>query len=65
MLTDYEYTILTLLRTRTDAEEVRFAVREKYPVDSARQRQPLMCQERCSLLSCENKYMKFIYLTCG
>ena len=45
-LTDYEYTILSLLRTRTDTEDVRFAVREKYPVNSARHREPLMGQER-------------------
>lgn len=51
MLTDYEYTILNLLRTRTDSEDVRFAVREKYPVHSARQREPLMSQERY-LISC-------------
>ena len=48
MLTDYEYTILSLLRTRTDTEDVRFAVREKYPVHSTRQREPLMSQERYS-----------------
>ena len=46
MLTDYEYTILNLLRTRTDSEDVRFAVREKYPIHSARQREPLISQER-------------------
>lgn len=51
-LTDYEYTILSLLRTRTDADDVKFAVREKYPVNSARQREPLMNQERvCEILS--------------
>ena len=47
-LTDYEYTILSLLRTRTDADDVKFAVREKYPVNSARQREPLMNKERCA-----------------
>jgi len=46
VLTDFEYTILSLLRTRTDTEDVRFAVREKYPVNSARQREPLMSLER-------------------
>ena len=51
MLTDYEYTILNLLRTRTDSEDVRFAVREKYPIHSARQREPIMSQERY-LTSC-------------
>jgi len=46
VLTDFEYTILSLLRTRTDSEDVRFAVREKYPVNSARPREPLMSPER-------------------
>ena len=32
MLTDFEYTILNILRPRSDeANDVRFAVREKYP----------------------------------
>ncbi|KAJ8044952.1 Nuclear export mediator factor Nemf [Holothuria leucospilota] len=35
-LTDYEYTILNVLRARTDNDDVRFAVREKYPLDVAR-----------------------------
>lgn len=46
VLTDYEYTILSLLRTRTDSEDVRFAVRETYPVHSARQRELTISQER-------------------
>ena len=50
VLTDFEYTILSLLRTRTDTEDVRFAVREKYPVHSARQREPMMNQERYSAI---------------
>lgn len=38
MLTDYEYTILNILRPRTDqSQDVRFAVREKYPLDGAKQ----------------------------
>ena len=59
MLTDYEYTILNLLRTRKDSEDVRFAVREKYPVNSARQREPLMSQERY-LTSCMEEERKII-----
>ena len=51
VLTDFEYTILSLLRTRTDTEDVRFAVREKYPIHSARQREPMMNQERYSTIS--------------
>ncbi|XP_059148218.1 ribosome quality control complex subunit NEMF-like [Physella acuta] len=38
VLTDHEYTILTLLRARTDvSDEVRFAVREKYPITKCQQ----------------------------
>ncbi|KAI6657585.1 Nuclear export mediator factor NEMF-like [Oopsacas minuta] len=33
ILTDGQYIILSLLRTRKDGEETRFAVREMYPVD--------------------------------
>ncbi|XP_038077635.1 nuclear export mediator factor Nemf-like [Patiria miniata] len=40
-LTDSEYTILNLLRTRTDSEDVRFAVRETYPVEAAKKPEPL------------------------
>lgn len=36
ILTDYELTILYVLRPHTEGEEVRFAVKEKYPVDRAR-----------------------------
>lgn len=36
ILTDFELTILYVLRPHTEGEEVRFAIREKYPVDRAR-----------------------------
>ena len=37
VLTDYEYTILNILRPRTDnSQDVRFAVREQYPVAVAK-----------------------------
>ncbi|XP_015913965.2 ribosome quality control complex subunit NEMF [Parasteatoda tepidariorum] len=37
VLTDYEYTILNILRPRASgSEDVKFIVREKYPVDHAR-----------------------------
>ena len=40
VLTDFEYLILNILRPRTDeSQDVRFAVREKYPLDCARQSQ--------------------------
>ncbi|XP_066282400.1 ribosome quality control complex subunit NEMF-like isoform X1 [Branchiostoma lanceolatum] len=45
ILTDYEYTILNLLRTRTEGDDVRFAVREKYPLELARPTQPLISLE--------------------
>ncbi|KAF3701093.1 Nuclear export mediator factor Nemf Serologically defined colon cancer antigen 1 -like protein [Channa argus] len=47
ILTDHEYTILNLLRFRTaEAEDVKIAVRERYPVESARPAEPLMSLER-------------------
>ncbi|KAK1158708.1 hypothetical protein AOXY_G22440 [Acipenser oxyrinchus oxyrinchus] len=43
VLTDHEYTILNLLRFRTaEAEDVKIAVRERYPVENAKAAQPLM-----------------------
>ena len=50
ILTDYQYVILTLLRTRTDQEaETRFAVRELYPVTAAKQLEPLPSTSRYSV----------------
>ncbi|XP_067847927.1 ribosome quality control complex subunit NEMF-like isoform X2 [Heptranchias perlo] len=47
ILTDYEYTILNLLRFRTnEVEDVKFAVRERYPVDIAKGPEPLLSLER-------------------
>ncbi|XP_006872392.1 PREDICTED: nuclear export mediator factor NEMF isoform X1 [Chrysochloris asiatica] len=47
VLTDYEYLILNILRFRTDeADDVKFAVRERYPVDHARAAEPLFTLER-------------------
>ena len=38
MLTDHEYTIISVLRPRTDADaDVKFTVREKYPLELAKQ----------------------------
>uniref|UniRef100_A0A667YLW8 Ribosome quality control complex subunit NEMF n=1 Tax=Myripristis murdjan TaxID=586833 RepID=A0A667YLW8_9TELE len=51
ILADHEYTILNLLRFRTDeAEDVKIAVREKYPVENARPREPLISLERLSII---------------
>lgn len=47
VLTDYEYLILNILRFRTDeSDDVKFAVRERYPVDHARAAEPLLTLER-------------------
>lgn len=47
VLTDYQYLILNILRFRTDeADDVKFAVREHYPVDIAKAREPLLTMER-------------------
>ncbi|NXF11731.1 NEMF factor, partial [Smithornis capensis] len=47
VLTDHEYIILNILRFRTDeADDVRFAVRERYPVDSAKAAAPLPTLDR-------------------
>ncbi|XP_074852270.1 ribosome quality control complex subunit NEMF isoform X2 [Carettochelys insculpta] len=47
VLTDYEYLILNILRFRTDeADDVKFAVRERYPVDNAKAPAPLPSLER-------------------
>uniref|UniRef100_A0A8C4PK77 Ribosome quality control complex subunit NEMF n=1 Tax=Equus asinus asinus TaxID=83772 RepID=A0A8C4PK77_EQUAS len=46
VLTDYEYLILNILRFRTDeSDDVKFAVRERYPVDHARAAEPLLTLE--------------------
>ncbi|XP_074765131.1 ribosome quality control complex subunit NEMF isoform X2 [Athene noctua] len=47
VLTDHEYVILNILRFRTDeADDVRFAVQERYPIDSAKAPAPLPTLER-------------------
>ncbi|XP_061854408.1 ribosome quality control complex subunit NEMF isoform X2 [Colius striatus] len=47
VLADHEYIILNILRFRTDeADDVRFAVRERYPIDSAKAPTPLPTLER-------------------
>lgn len=47
VLTDHAYLVLNLLRFRTDeADDVKFAVREHYPVDHAKAPEPLLDVER-------------------
>ncbi|CAL8285252.1 unnamed protein product [Lota lota] len=49
ILADHEYTILNLLRFRTaEVEDVKIAVRERYPVENARSPEPLISLERLS-----------------
>lgn len=53
VLTDHQYVILNLLRSRTDQEaETRFAVREVYPKGAARQYEPLPSPSRCCHNNC-------------
>ncbi|KAM5129613.1 ribosome quality control complex subunit NEMF [Mantella aurantiaca] len=47
VLTDHEYLILNILRFRTDeADDVKFAVREHYPVGNAKAPEPLISMDR-------------------
>ncbi|XP_052008996.1 ribosome quality control complex subunit NEMF-like isoform X2 [Xyrauchen texanus] len=49
ILTDHEFLILNLLRFRTaegEAEDVKIAVRERYPVENARPAEPLISLDR-------------------
>lgn len=47
ILADHEYTILNLLRFRTaEVEDVKIAVRERYPVENARPPEPVISLER-------------------
>ncbi|XP_062502377.1 ribosome quality control complex subunit NEMF-like isoform X2 [Corticium candelabrum] len=55
-LTDFEYTILNLLRVRTDADQdVRFAVRERYPIEAAQQPDLLISEARLLQLLTNSK----------
>ncbi|KAL4613104.1 nuclear export mediator factor NEMF [Arapaima gigas] len=47
VLTDHEYTILNLLRVRTaEVEDVKIAVRERYPIENARPLEPIISLDR-------------------
>ncbi|KAG8228129.1 hypothetical protein J437_LFUL000131, partial [Ladona fulva] len=46
LLTDGSLTILYVLRPHTEGEEIRFAVKEKYPIDRARQPQGAISLEQ-------------------
>ena len=45
-MADYEFTILQLLRIRKDNDDVRFAVRERYPFEKARPKEPPITIDR-------------------
>jgi len=52
VLTDYELTILNVLRPHTEGDKIRFAVREKYPVDRVHQRvPPPTADQLCEILN--------------
>ncbi|XP_021353469.1 nuclear export mediator factor Nemf-like isoform X2 [Mizuhopecten yessoensis] len=52
VLTDYEFTILNILRPRTDqSQDVRFAVREKYPITSTKTHEVPTDEKLMGLLS--------------
>lgn len=50
MLTDFEFTILNILRPHTEGDKVKFAVREKYPQDRARESKVLSKDEVLTIL---------------
>ena len=51
VLTDFEYSILNILRPRTDeSQDVRFAVRETYPITSVRQDESAPDQEKYAII---------------
>ena len=46
ILTDHAYTILSLLRMRTDADtDVRFASRETFSMETVKREQPMATEE--------------------
>ncbi|CAK5081792.1 unnamed protein product [Meloidogyne enterolobii] len=56
VLTDHEYTILNILRPRTDHDtDVRFSVRERYPLEQARQSSQFRPTDENILLLLEGK----------
>lgn len=51
VLTDYMYTILNILRPRTDnSQDVKFAVRETYPVDAVKQHELPTEEKLCNII---------------
>lgn len=50
ILTDYEYTILNVLRPHTEGDKVKFVVREKYPQDRARESKVISREDMINIL---------------
>lgn len=50
ILTDYEYTILNVLRPHTEGDKIKFAVREKYPQDRARESKVISKEDMSHIL---------------
>lgn len=50
LITDFELTILNVLRPHTEGDKVRFAVREKYPQNRARESEIISKVELRSIL---------------
>lgn len=50
IITDYELTILNILRPHTEGDKVKFVVREKYPQNRARESEMITEEDLKSLL---------------
>ncbi|XP_055850255.1 ribosome quality control complex subunit NEMF homolog [Episyrphus balteatus] len=71
ILTDHELNILYILRPHYEGEEVRFAVREKYPTNRAREASEVLTEDKVRELLATAKAgenlrkVLFPYLDCG
>lgn len=55
LLTDHEYTIISVLRPRTDADaDVKFTVREKYPLELAKQYESMTIEKLKEIFASRN-----------
>lgn len=51
VITDYTFTIINVLRPHTEGDKIKFAVREKYPQDRARESVAITQEEITSILT--------------
>lgn len=71
VLTDHEMTILYILRSHQEGEDVRFAIREKYPIERAKQETALPSEEdlRNAILTSAPSYnlknLVMSFIDCG